>query len=197
MPQLKGKAGIRAYLLARIGQKVHNSELFEASGRQSEYTRRIRELRTEEGWEIQSYRDADDLRPDEYRLASPPPENPPPRFTRRISQRTRALVLQRNGMTCQICGAGPGDVVMGKRVQLVVDHIDPKLAGGSEELTNLRVLCDVCNSGIQENNPMPLSTRQVLSAVRRASREGQLAVLRWLKQRFEPEDVGHAEGEEV
>ena len=191
MPPLKGKAGIRAYLLARIGQKVHNSELFEASGQQSEYTRRIRELRTEEGWEIQSYRDADDLRPDEYRLTSPPPENPPPRFTRRISHRTRALVLQRNGMTCQICGAGPGDVVTGKLVQLVVDHIDPKLAGGSEELTNLRVLCDVCNSGIQENNPMSLSTRQVLSAVRRASREDQLAVLRWLKQKFEPEDVVH------
>ena len=196
MPPLKGKAGIRAYLLARIGQKVHNSELFEASGRQSEYTRRIRELRTEEGWEIQSYRDANDLRPDEYRLASLPPENVPPRFARRISQRTRALVLQRNGMTCQMCGAGPGDVVLGKHVQLVIDHIDPKLAGGGEELTNLRVLCHVCNSGVQENNPAPLSTRQVLSAVRRANREDQLAALRWLKQKFEPEGEAHAAKEE-
>ena len=185
MPELKGKAGIRAYLLARIGQKVHNSELFEASGRQSEYTRRIRELRTEEGWDIQSHRDAEDLRPDEYRLTSPPPEKPPTRFARRISQKTRALVLQRNGMTCQMCGAGPGDVVMGKRVQLVVDHIDPKLAGGSEELTNLRTMCDVCNGGIQENNPAPPSRRQVLSTVRRASRDDQLAVLQWLNQKFE------------
>ena len=84
---------------------------------------------------------------------------------------------------------------MGKRIQLVVDHIDPKLAGGGEELTNLRVLCDACNSGLQESNPVFLNTRQVLSVVRRASREGQLAALRWLKQKFEPEDIDHAEGE--
>ena len=187
MPPLKGKAGIRSYLLARIGQIVHNSALFEASGRQSEYTRRIREIRNEEGWEIQTYRDANDLRPDEYRLVSPPPEHSTPRFSRRISQRTRALVLQRNGMTCQLCGAGPGDVVVGKRIQLVVDHIDPKLAGGSEEMTNLRVLCDVCNGGVQEQNPVSSSRRQVLSAVRRASREDQIAVMEWLQRKFRPE----------
>lgn len=187
MAELKGKAGIRAYLRERVGEIVHNSELYEASGRQSEYTRRIRELRTEEGWEIQSHRDATDLRHDEYRLASEPPETPPTRFTRRISQKVRAMVLQRNGMTCQMCAAGPGDEVMGRRIQLVVDHIDPKLAGGGEELTNLRVLCNVCNGGTQENNPAPLSTRQVLSVVRRASRDDQLEALRWLRQKFEPE----------
>ena len=121
------------------------------------------------------------------RSSSPPPEHPTPRFARTISQRTRALVMQRNGMTCQMCGAGPGDIVMGKHVRLEVDHIDPKLAGGSEELTNLRVLCDVCNGGMQESAPIPASRRQVLSAVRRASREDQLAVLRTLRQKFGPD----------
>ena len=187
MPPLKGKAGIRAYLRERVGQVVHNSELFEASGRQSEYTRRIRELRSEEGWNIQSHHDADDLRQDEYRLASSPPDHPTPRFARTISQRTRALVIQRNGMTCQMCGAGPGDIVMGKRVRLEVDHIDPKMAGGSEEMTNLRTLCDVCNGGMQEGAPIPISTRQLLSAVRRASRDDQLEVLLALRKRFGPE----------
>ena len=183
MPELKGKAGIRAYLQERVGQVVHTSELFEASGRQAEYTRRIRELRAE-GWKIQSYLDAADLKPDEYRLASPPPENPSPRFARRVSRKVRALVLQRNGYTCQMCGAGAGDMVEGQRTRLEIDHIDPKLVGGDEELTNLRVLCSVCNSGMQERNPVSLNRRQVLSAVRRASREDQLAVLDWLRQKF-------------
>ena len=184
MPELKGKAGIRAYLRERVGQVVHNSELFEASGRQSEYTRRIRELRTEEGWDIQSHRDADDLKPDEYRLALAPPAKPPPRFARRMSQRVRAIVLQRNGMTCQMCGAGPGDRVQGKHVRLEIDHIDPKMAGGGEEMTNLRVLCNVCNGGMQEGNPVSPKRRQVLSAVRRASRADQLEVRAWLNQKF-------------
>ena len=87
-----------------------------------------------------------------------------------------------------MCGAGPGDLVMDKRVRLEVDHIDPKLAGGTEELTNLRVLCDVCNGGMQENNPVSLNRKQVLSAIRRASRDDQLAVLDWLRQKFGPEN---------
>ena len=60
---------------------------------------------------------------------------------------------KRNRLTCQMCGAGPGDVVLSKRVRLEVDHIDPKLAGGSEELTNLRVLCDVCNGASVNASP--------------------------------------------
>ena len=94
MSVLTGKAGIRAYLLERVGQVVRNTELFEASGRQSEYTRRIRELRTEEGWPIESARDATDLKQDEYRLAGPPPSKPPAKFARGVSQRVRAQVLQ-------------------------------------------------------------------------------------------------------
>ena len=183
MPPLKGKHGILAYLLKHIGEKVHNSALYEASGNQSEYTRRIRELRSE-GWDIQSQRDANDLRPDEYRLTAATPVAPPPKFSRRISGRLRAQVLERNGMTCQMCGAGPGDEIAGQRVRLEVDHIEPRLAGGADELTNLRVLCQVCNGGLQERTTVPQSTRQVLSIVRRAPREAQRAALRWLQRKF-------------
>ena len=95
MSELKGKRGIAAYLKERVGQIVHTKELYEASGRQSEYTRRIRELRDEDGWRIETRRDVDDLRPDEYRLAEPPPEKSHMRFQRNINAKLRAQVLDR------------------------------------------------------------------------------------------------------
>ena len=83
-----------------------------------------------------------------------------------------------------MCGAGPGDVLQGKPIRLEIDHIDPKMVGGGEEMTNLRVLCNVCNGGMQERNPVSPNRRQVLSEVRRSSRADQLAVRAWLNRKF-------------
>ena len=52
----------------------------------------------------------------------------------------RREVLVRDGYQCQVCGA----VVHGKRAH--VDHIVPKAAGGSDEVSNLRVLCVSCHA---------------------------------------------------
>jgi|GEM_PF-3112830 len=42
----------------------------------SEWARRLRELRDEEGWPIRSKNDDAKLKPNEYRLDGPPPEKP-------------------------------------------------------------------------------------------------------------------------
>ncbi|WP_369294040.1 HNH endonuclease [Tepidiforma sp.] len=52
-------------------------------------------------------------------------------------QRTRAVVLERDGHRCVACG------VMG--VSLQVDHVIPIAAGGSNEPCNLRTLCVPCH----------------------------------------------------
>jgi 5-methylcytosine-specific restriction protein A len=52
----------------------------------------------------------------------------------------RREVLLRDGYQCQVCG----DLVHGKRAH--VDHIVPKAKGGSDEVSNLRVLCISCHS---------------------------------------------------
>ena len=186
MPELKGKRGIAAYLAERVGQVVHNSELFEASGRQSEYTRRIRELRSEDRWDIQTHYDAANLKRDEYRLASPPPENPSPMFKRGISQRLRARALARNGFTCQMCGAAAGDMdARGRRVRLQVDHIINKNEGGADSLSNLRTLCGECNEGARDIVAQPESRIWLLGKVRTANRDDQRAVYEWLRGTFE------------
>ncbi|MHC8510332.1 MAG: hypothetical protein ACYYKD_13270 [Rhodospirillales bacterium] len=54
MPEkLKGKAGIKAFLLANIGKVVTSNQIREASGGQGQGLRRRREL-VDEGWKISS-----------------------------------------------------------------------------------------------------------------------------------------------
>jgi hypothetical protein len=57
-----------------------------------------------------------------------------------VPESIRYQVLARD-RKCVLCGAGP------ETVQLQVDHITPKSRGGSNDLTNLQVLCATCNRG--------------------------------------------------
>ena len=183
--KLTGKKGIMEYLRAHVGEVIHNSKLFEASGNQSEYTRRIREIRGELGWAIETHHDVDDLKQDEYRLAELPPEVLPPNFQRNVSQKLRALALDRNGFTCQMCGAAAGDKDnKGRTVHLHVGHIVSKEEGGKDELANLRALCSDCNQGAKNLVAAPQSRIWLLSKVRTANRDDQRAVYNWLQTKF-------------
>ena len=62
----------------------------------------------EEGWPIRTNNDLANLKPGEYMLESVPPDTSY-KFQRGISKRVRAQVLDRNGYTCQMCGAKAGD----------------------------------------------------------------------------------------
>lgn len=53
----------------------------------------------------------------------------------------RFQVLNRDGFTCQYCGAKAPDA------KLVIDHIVPVAAGGTAMLANLRTACEPCNQG--------------------------------------------------
>lgn len=60
----------------------------------------------------------------------------------KMNNSLRYDVLQRDGFRCRICGRTSND-----GVKLHVDHIIPVAKGGKTELSNLRTLCDICNSG--------------------------------------------------
>jgi len=95
----------------------------------NEYGRRIRELRNEEGFQILTHNDRSDLKPGEYLLLS---RKPLPAFSRDISKELRALVLDRNGFTCQMCGAVAGEVDPydpSRKTRLHIGHIVDKSAG--------------------------------------------------------------------
>lgn len=54
-------------------------------------------------------------------------------------QRTRLLVIARDGGLCQMCG-----MIVREKAQ--IDHIHEKAAGGDDSLSNLRLLCLPCHS---------------------------------------------------
>lgn len=64
----------------------------------------------------------------------------------------RLAVLERDGYLCARCGWRPGDPVPLTRTGrplyrgLEIDHIHPRYHGGTNELTNLQVLCTSCNA---------------------------------------------------
>ena len=116
---------------------------------------------------------------------------PQPAFERNISKEARAFVLDRNGFTCQMCGAVAGEPHpdgSGRKTRLHIGHIIDKSKGGTDDYTNLKALCSVCNEGLSNISPMRPDLKKLLIEIRRAKKEDQLAVLDWLKQKF-PDEV--------
>ena len=141
---MEGKKGskqlILDFLLQNVGRVIESKELQEASGWAAEWGRRVRELRDEEGWPILSHKDSSDLKPGQYILES---KKRRPAFKRGISKETRAIVLERNGHTCQMCGLAAGDpdpFKPGRTVRLTIGHIVDKSKGGDDSASNLRAL---------------------------------------------------------
>lgn len=187
MPHKKrsgSKELILAYFLANVGTVLKSRAIQKASGGASEWARRVRELRNEEGYQILSHKDRRDLKPGQYILET---KIRVPAFRREISKETRAQVLERNGYTCQMCGvaAGDPDPFGGPRpVRLTIGHIKDKSKGGDDSAQNLRAICDTCNEGLQNTAPQKPDRIHLLSQVRRATIDDQEALLDWLSKKF-------------
>lgn len=178
------RAKLRKYLLANTGRVIGSDELRKASGNISEWARRIRELRTEEGYQILTHNDRDDLKPGEYLLEN---KKPQPAFARAISKETRSLVLDRNGFTCQMCGVVAGEphpYDPGRKTRLHIGHVIDKSMGGTDDLGNLRAICSVCNEGAKNLTTDRPSAMKLLIQVRRATGTDQLSVLDWLLKKY-------------
>lgn len=180
------KNRIRKLFLDNIGEVITAAELQEVARPVSEWARRVRELREQEGWDIATNNDSAELRPGEYVLLSEPAYGADLKFKRGISQRLRAEVLDRNGFTCQMCGLTPGEVDpdTGRKVRLHIGHIVDKSLGGRDEASNLRALCSTCNQGAKNVTTEKPTTIWLLSQVRRAGIDEQRAVRDWLNRKF-------------
>ncbi len=175
---------LRGYFLAHIGEVLEAEQLRAVAGNISEWARRIRELRTEEGFQILTHNDRSDLKPGQYLLESAKPQ---PAFSRDISKETRAFVLDRNGFTCQMCGAVAGEAHPydpSRKTRLHLGHIIDKSMGGSDDAANLRAICSVCNEGASNVTLPRPDLQKLLVQVRRATAADQRELLRWLQKKF-------------
>jgi hypothetical protein len=178
------RARLRHHFLANIGRIMGSDELRDVAGGISEWARRVRELRTEEGYQILTHNDRSDLKPGQYLLLTAKPE---PAFERAISKEVRAFVLDRNGFTCQMCGAVAGEehpYDLGRRTRLHIGHIIDKSMGGSDAPSNLRAVCSICNEGAANLTLDRPSAQKLLIQVRRATNADQLHVMEWLIRKF-------------
>ncbi|MCW5940094.1 MAG: HNH endonuclease [Fimbriimonadaceae bacterium] len=186
MPKISAKERLRIFLLARIGEVLSGDQLRQAAGGITEWARRVRELRDEEGWPIKTHNDLGSLKPGQYVLEAAPPERAGVSFARTLSTKLRAQVLDRNGFTCQMCGLTPGEIDpnTGRPARLHIGHIQDKSLGGKDELSNLRTLCSTCNQGATNLTLEKPSQIWLLSQVRRAREDDQVAVYNWLRKKF-------------
>ncbi|MDR1689668.1 MAG: HNH endonuclease [Clostridiales bacterium] len=179
---------LRKYFLEHIGEVLDSETLRSVAG-VSEWARRIRELRNEEGYQILTHNDRSDLKPGQYILENASPQ---PAFARELSKEVRAYVLDRNGFTCQMCGAVAGephpyDPI--RKTRLHIGHVIDKSMGGTDDPSNLRALCSICNEGAANLTLDRPSHEKLLIQVRRATGADQLKLLEWLIKKF-PKQTG-------
>lgn len=177
------RAKLREFFIDNVGKVLNSKTLSKVAGT-SEWARRVRELRNEEGMNIVTHNDRSNLKPGEYLLID---LKLIPSFERGISKEVRAFVLDRNGFTCQMCGAAAGEphpYDMGRKTRLHIGHIIDKTMGGDDEPGNLRAICSVCNEGASNltlNRPQAI---KLLAQLRRAPSSDQLDVLKWIVEKF-------------
>lgn len=174
-------------LIANVG-KVLTTQKIRKVGGISEYARRIRELRDEEGFQIKSHVDRADLKPGEYIMETLERKYV---LSRTISPQLRNEILERNGFTCQLCGAGPGEpdpFNPNRKVRLHIDHVKPISQGGTDDKNNLRVLCSACNQGRANIQPPSDTALNILAKIRKLPRSEQQEIFEFLKRKFQTEE---------
>ena len=183
MKKLGSRDKLRQYFLSHIGEVLDSKTLSEIAGA-SEWGRRVRELRNEEGYQILTHNDRAELKPGQYLLES---TKPFPAFAREISKEVRAYVLDRNSFTCQMCGAVAGEphpYDPTRKTRLHIGHIIDKSMGGTDDPSNLRAICSVCNEGASNLTLDRPSHEKLLIQIRRATGADQLKALEWLIHKF-------------
>lgn len=137
------QAKLLAFFLENVGKSVSGEELRYVTKDKSEWARRTRELRTEEGWQICTHWNGrPDLPPGMYVLES---DQQLPVHDRKIDDTIRRAVLVRDNHTCQTCGWSHEQWNPSDPRHLELHHIEHHASGGTNDAKNLRTLCNICH----------------------------------------------------
>ena len=142
------KDKLLTYFRANVSKRVTGEELKYLAKDRSEWARRVRELRTEEGWPI-------------FTCASGMPELPVGVYVleidrqaevhdRRIPDPVRIEVLERDKYSCRSCNWSPDARSKADRYRNFIElhHIEHHVQGGENSVGNLISLCNVCHDDV-------------------------------------------------
>ncbi len=148
-----------AYFRVNVGRPITSEELRYVANDRSEWARRTRELRTEEGWPIVTRYNGNPMLPvGVYVLAR---DEQVPEHDRHIKEITRREVMERDVWRCRWRGCGwSKDRYDHDARYLELHHIVHHLHGGSNEKDNLVTLCnlhhdEVHRTGVLDVIPPP------------------------------------------
>jgi len=137
---------LRRYLLENVGQVVTNEELAYVA-KAKEFGRRIRELRTEEGYAIGTmFTGRPDLKMGEYVLESAERVAEP--HDRKIPFDVQRTVYERDENRCRNCGWERSQWRREDPRILELHHLEEHADGGQNVAENLVCLCSRCHDDV-------------------------------------------------
>lgn len=132
-----------SYLKLHVGRKVSGEELRYVAGNKTEWARRVRELRTEQGWPITTkYTGRPDLPTGIYLLETARQSRVHDRIT---TDEVRRKVLERDKHSCLRCSWNQQMWEKSDPRHLELHHIKAHAAGGANTENNLQTLCNQCH----------------------------------------------------
>lgn len=135
------------YLKLSVGEIITTEELSYVSKDARQYARRVRELRTEEGYPISTrLTGRPDLNIGEYVMESSERIAEP--HDRRIPFDVQKQVYERDNNTCLLCGWSQEKWSRDDRRILELHHLEGHAEGGRNALDNLIVICSRCHDEV-------------------------------------------------
>lgn len=137
------KERILDFLRHNVGSPVSGEELRYVAKDRTEWARRVRELRTEDGWPVSTYWNGrPELKSGMYLLED---DRQLPAHDRKIADAVRRQVLVRDGYSCQDCAWKRDQWTRDDPRHLELHHIEHHIKGGGNIAENLLTLCNVCH----------------------------------------------------
>jgi hypothetical protein len=137
---------ILEYFKQNVGKPVTGEELRYVANDKTEWARRVRELRTEYGWPIETKNTGrPDLPVGSYILES---SRQSPEHDRQIPDPVRGSVLRRDKYKCIQCGWTHDDWNRSDPRHLELHHKKEHAKGGENTEENLITVCTVCHDDI-------------------------------------------------
>jgi hypothetical protein len=141
--KLPVKEKLLAFFTKNVGRAVTGEELRYVAKNSTEWARRVRELRTEDGWFIATKTTGrPDLPIGAYVLED---LNQTPPHDRRIPDEVKGKVLVRDGHSCQHCKWDHSKWNPSNPRHLELHHVVHHAKGGENSIENLITLCTTCH----------------------------------------------------
>lgn len=143
---LSVKDKLLKFFRQNIGNQISGEELRYLAGNKTEWARRVRELRTEEGWPITTNNTGrPDLEVGMYVLEA---DRQSPTHDRRIPDPVKGEVLRRDSYRCTTCGWNHELWNPSDPRHLELHHVKPHAEKGANVATNLTTLCTICHDEV-------------------------------------------------